>query len=192
MHLFFPAALALGRFVGVLVLGVGLGDGLLPAFDLGALLPAPFADIGISEVEIAVKLIPARAAGLVVLLVIRIVGLIQIAAEVVLVFLPKLILLVLALVQLLHAGAALGPEGHRLYRRLDHLRRPFLRLFLTLPILQRCRVLQILFFLLLRHPPFLRSPFLAHYFAAFFFLFLRVAFHRVLKITFRNHYRHIK
>jgi len=57
--LFLPAALAFGRLGGVLFLGFCFGDGFLPAFDFGALLPAPFADIGISEVEIAVKLIPA-------------------------------------------------------------------------------------------------------------------------------------
>lgn len=58
-YLFLPSALALGRLGGVLFLGLYLGDGLLPAFDFGALFPAPLADIGISEVEIAVKLIPA-------------------------------------------------------------------------------------------------------------------------------------
>lgn len=120
-YLFLPSTLALGRLGGVRFLGLCLGDRLLPAFDFGALLPAPLADIGISEVEIAVKLIPAGAAGLVILLIIRIIGLIQIPSEVVLVFLPKLILLVLAPHQLLHAGAALRPEGHRLDCGLDNL-----------------------------------------------------------------------
>lgn len=117
-------SLAIMRFLS-------LDNNFLPLADLRPLLPSSFTDIGIREIKIAVKLIPAWTASLIIFLI-RIIWLVEISSKIILILLLIRIFFSLTLHELFHPCSSSFAEGHCFYGRLDDFLGPMLWAFFAI------------------------------------------------------------
>jgi len=169
-----------------------LGAISLAIFHFGSFFPPPFAYIGICEIKITIEFISTWAAGLVVFLVVRIFRSIQVSSEIVLVFFPKLVLAMLSLDELFHAGASFFAEGHAFDSRFYDFGRPSRWLIGAIWMWWGWLMMLTLFFLLAVVLALIQFDSFPGFSAVFLFLGFVVLVHLFLNITLRNHYWHIK